>query len=94
MIPIPGWLLGGMILIGPAVWGYMYVQSDIQSRMSYNRGIVAGRAEIAAAQIVEATKTQNAIRDAQLNPPIIPTDKTALKLLCKRSQSCRDRLLP
>jgi hypothetical protein len=90
MIPVPSLVLGLLALVGPVVWGYMYVQGAVRERAAYNRGFTAGTAADQAAQVRAATETTNALRDALSTTPI-PTSPDAVRALCKQSMACRDR---
>ena len=61
-----------------------------QCSAAYAEGKTAGRGEGAAATLAEAKKTADAEREAAENTPL-PADKQAIRDLCKRKSSCREK---
>lgn len=88
------WLSAVSLIAVPVTYGVTKVRASTQiaaaSKAAYMQGFDVARGQLSTATVVEATKTAEAIREAEAETPI-PVDKQAIAELCKRRASCRER---
>lgn len=72
-------------------------EADRQVKAAYGKGHVDGIAEVRATELAEIEKTREAMRwlevelEASRAANVPPSTPAAIRELCKRSASCRDR---
>lgn len=84
------WLAIVGLLSGPATYGVMKIQELRKWKAAYQLGFDAGKGHSATSTVTEATKTAEAIREAEAET-VVPVDKQAIIELCKKRASCRER---
>jgi hypothetical protein len=85
------WLCIILGLALPGVYGTMKVLEAKRVAAALTEGKRVGAAQVAAATAQKAQETVAKADEGEASAPVVPAEMAALKALCDRSASCRDR---